>query len=111
MVAACATGTDYVMRCGQPAYVIDVSIALTQMNLQAVEEGLGCCWIGSFDEEPVREILGIPDDLRVVQLMTLGYPSDQPKAKSRLAVEDIAFGELWGRPLFADGSSSSQGSV
>ncbi|PJA28011.1 MAG: nitroreductase [candidate division Zixibacteria bacterium CG_4_9_14_3_um_filter_46_8] len=96
VIAACATGTDYIMSCGQAAYVIDVSIALTQMNLQAVEEGLGCCWIGSFDEDRVKDILGIPTDIRVVELMTLGYPKEQPAARSRLSMEEITFVNHWG---------------
>ncbi len=99
VIIACATGTDYIMRCGQPAYTIDVSIALTQMNLQAVEEGLGCCWIGSFYEDKVREILGIPENIRIVELMTLGYPAEQPNPKPRLSIDEIAFAEHWGNPL------------
>jgi len=35
----------------------------------AVECGLGNCWIGAFNEEKVKEILGIPKDVRVVELM------------------------------------------
>ena len=99
VIAACATGTEYIMRCGQPAYVIDVAIALTQMNLQAVEEGLGCCWIGSFYEDQVRRILRVPEEIRVVELMTLGYPAEQPSAKSRLAIDEIAFVDYWSEPL------------
>ena len=50
LIAACALNPTYVMRCGHPAYLIDLAIVLEHVALQAVREGLGTCWIGSFDE-------------------------------------------------------------
>ena len=55
---------------------IDVAIALDHMSLAAVAEGLGTCWIGAFDESRVKSLLRIPEDVRVIAMMTLGYPSD-----------------------------------
>ncbi len=95
VIACCATQADYVMRCGQAAYPIDVAIAMEHMALQAVEEGLGTCWIGSFYEDQVKSILGIPDDVRVVELMALGYPADQPKPKNRFHLEKIVCYDQW----------------
>ncbi|MDW7727139.1 MAG: nitroreductase family protein [Candidatus Methanoperedens sp.] len=56
--------------------------------LPAVEEGLGTCWIGAFDEERVKQILGIPGEVRVVSLLTLGYPSDVLRPKSRKSLDE-----------------------
>lgn len=95
VIACCATNIEKVMRCGQIAYPIDVAIAIEHMALQAVEEGLGTCWIGSFYEDQVKDILGIPEDVRVVELLTLGYPADKPKPKSRVPVEKIACYDKW----------------
>jgi nitroreductase len=53
---------------------IDLAIALDHMSLAAVAEGLGTCWIGAFDEEKVKAILGIPAAVKVVAMMPLGYP-------------------------------------
>ena len=84
------------MRCGQPAYPIDVAIAMDHLALAAAAEGLGTCWIGSFDEALVKQILGIPAEVRVVQLMPLGYPVDpSPVVKSRLSLEKILHYERW----------------
>jgi nitroreductase len=55
-------------------YPIDVAIAVENMVLAATGEGLGTCWIGSFDENQVRDILRIPKNLRVVVLLAVGYP-------------------------------------
>lgn len=95
VIACCATNTEKVMRCGQKAYPIDMAIAIDHMTLQAVEEDLGTCWIGSFYEDQVKAILGIPDDVRVVELLTLGYPADKPKPKNRLPVEEIVCYDKW----------------
>lgn len=66
VIAACSVEKEYVMSCGQLAYPIDTAIAVDHMTLAAVEEGLGTCWIGAFDEKKVKEILNIPDEIRVV---------------------------------------------
>jgi nitroreductase len=91
VIVGCATMTDYVLTCGQPAYAIDVSISMDHMTLQAVEEGLGTCWIGAFKEDEVKRVLGIPEDMRVVEVMPLGYPRFQPEAKPRMKLEEIVF--------------------
>jgi nitroreductase len=96
LLACCAETDGRVMRCGQPAYSIDVAIAMDHLTLAAAAEGLGTCWIGSFDEAMVKGILGIPSDVRVVQLMPLGWPSDPaPAPKSRLGVDTILHRERW----------------
>jgi nitroreductase len=73
-----------------------VAIALDHMSLAAVDLGLGSCWIGLFDEKKVKEILHIPDEIRVVELMPLGYPSDPSAvAKDRLPLNCIVKYEHW----------------
>ena len=89
VIVGCATMTDYVLTCGQPAYTIDVSISMDHMSLQAVEEGLGTCWIGAFKEDEVKRILDIPPQMRVVEVMPLGYPKFQPEPKPRMRLEQI----------------------
>ena len=96
IIVACAETDGHVMRCGQPCYPIDVAIALDHMSLAAVDLGLGSCWIGLFEEKKVKEILHIPDQIRVVELMPLGYPSDASvNAKNRLPLDRIVKYEHW----------------
>jgi nitroreductase len=96
LLACCAHTDGRIMRCGQAAYPIDVAIAMDHLALAAAALGLGTCWIGSFDETLVKELLGIPPEVRVVQLMPLGYPADPaPISKSRLRLEEIVHVELW----------------
>lgn len=95
VIVACAVGEIYTMPCGHLSYPIDVAIALEHIALQATEEGLGTCWIGAFHEDQVKELFGIPESVRVVELMTLGYPTTTAGPKSRLPLDEIVTYESW----------------
>jgi nitroreductase len=88
-IVACSTESERIMPCGQHAYTVDLSIAVSFMMLEATELGLGTCWLGAFDEEAVKEILGIPSDIRVPAMFTLGYADENPVARPRKALNDI----------------------
>jgi nitroreductase len=94
IVVACSNN-DYVMRCGQPISAIDVAIALEHIALQAVEEGLATCWIGSFEPDKVRQILAIPQNIAVIELMSLGYPADKPRTIKREPLTSIMCCNQW----------------
>jgi nitroreductase len=95
VIACCAETDEHVMRCGQLCYPIDVSIAIDHLTLAAVALGLGTCWIGSFYPDKVRSVLNIPESIKVVELLTLGYPADSPKKKNRKLLDEICFYEEW----------------
>ena len=94
LIAGCSNSDD-VMTCGQPIAQIDVAIALEHISLQATELGLGSCWIGSFKTDQVRQILGIPDEIAIIELMALGYPADTWKKPNRQAIQNIVCFEKW----------------
>ena len=89
VIAGCAIAPDYVMMCGQSAGIIDVSIAFSFMMLQATELGLGTCWLGAFDENAVRKILGVPDHVRIVAMTPLGYPDEVPAGRPRKSLDEV----------------------
>ncbi len=89
VLAACGTESKAIMACGQPAYTVDVSIACAFMILQACDLGLGTCWIGAFKEDEVKKLLKIPDSVRVVAMLPLGYPDEGPSQRSRKGLDQI----------------------
>jgi nitroreductase len=96
ILVACAATDNHIMSCGQLCYPIDVAIALDHITLAAVELGLGTCWIGAFDEQRVKQILHIPEEIRVVELMPIGYPIDAAiKAKKRLDFNTVVKYDQW----------------
>ena len=55
------------------------SLGFTQFILAARAEGLGTCWIGDFENKPIKNILEIPQEYEVVAVSPLGYPK-RPEA-------------------------------
>ncbi|MDF2630137.1 MAG: nitroreductase [Symbiobacteriaceae bacterium] len=56
--------------------ITNTYISIAYMTLAAMEYGLGTSWIGSFDPDMVRVLLGIPDDFVVVSVLAVGWPAD-----------------------------------
>jgi nitroreductase len=90
------------MTCGQACYPIDVAIAIDHMTLAAAALEVGTCWVGAFYEEEVRKILDISKEIRIVELLTLGYPKEDASGptKERLALKDIIFDGKWNKKYF-----------
>lgn len=86
---------------GENLYLIDVAIAIDHLVLAARNEGIGTCWIGAFHHEPIKQLIGVPDDHDIIMLIPLGYPDDEemfhPNA-DRLALDAITFQEKFGQP-------------
>jgi len=95
VIVACAAESDHIMSCGHPAHLIDVAIAVDHLTLAARALGLGTCWVGAFDANAVRSILGIPDDIEVVQLIPMGYPADWPASRSRRPMDNLVHYDRW----------------
>lgn len=75
---------------------VDLTIALDHLSLQAVELGLGTCWVGDFDPERIKGMLGIPKDCEVAICMTLGYPAESPRARRRKPLSELFHKDRWG---------------
>jgi len=98
VLVCCAQTDEHRMRCGQMCYPIDVAIAVDHITLRAVELGLGSCWIGAFSEDEVKKLLNIPEEIRVVELLTVGYPAERTVGKkSRHEMARIVFYEEGGK--------------
>jgi len=75
-------------------YVHDCCLASQNLMLAATALGLGTCWIGMFDESKVWQTLGLPEGMRVVGLITLGYPLHEYLAPvPRLPLDSIVHWE------------------
>lgn len=89
ILVCCGTEPESIMKCGQPRYTVDLSIATAYMILEAYEQGLGTCWLGKFDEGMVKKVLDIPENIRVVAITPLGYPEESPLQKPRKRLDEI----------------------
>ena len=64
---------------GEQYYMADLGIASQNLMLAAHDLGLGTVFVGVFDEEQLKELLGIPANIRIVGLFPLGYPAGEAK--------------------------------
>ena len=72
-------------------HMVDITIALTNFSLQAVELGYGTCWIGAFDEIAIKKLLQIPESKKIVVCMTFGKPSGRHVSRNRKEVETFIY--------------------
>jgi nitroreductase len=74
----------------------NTDIAIEHMVLQAVELGLGTCWVRWFDDNKLKEILGIPKNIETVAVLPIGYPAEDPPQRPRFGLKKIVYYEKWG---------------
>ncbi len=91
IIAACAVQDEAFGMMGgyMNSYPVDVAIALDHLTLAAVNEGLGTCWIGAFNEDKVKTVLNVPMDVKVVALTPLGFPNEEPISKGRKHLSEL----------------------
>ena len=55
----------------------DVGLAVENMILCGMEEGISSCIIASFDKKRAREILDVPEKMEIELLVAFGYPAEK----------------------------------
>ncbi len=76
---------------GGEDWKIDVSAAVENMMIMAAAMGLGSVWLGSYDEKALRELLDIPENIRVMNVAYFGYPAKTPNPKTRYNEEAVFY--------------------
>lgn len=91
VLAMCAVPGESWVRAvdGWSASEVDPAIAMTHLLLAATEEGLGTCWISSFDPSAAREVLALPDGVEPWAFTPLGHPADSRPPKVRKPLETL----------------------
>ncbi|MBN1119492.1 MAG: nitroreductase family protein [Anaerolineae bacterium] len=95
MVIAALRDEAYVGRRGKDYADVDCAIAMDHMILAATSLGLGTCWIGAFEPDVAREVLGMPDEAEPIVFTPLGYPDDAGRVKQRKPLDQIVRWENW----------------
>ena len=93
VIVVCAdqkrSGWGYGKRGIQLYCLQDTAAATQNMLLAAHALGLGACWVGAFDEENVASILRLPEGIRPVAVVPVGYPAEAPPPRPRRSVREI----------------------
>ena len=69
----------------------DCSIAATHVMFQAMELGLGTCWVNAFTPSKAKALFNLPENEYVVLMMPVGYADADPKPThtAKKPLEDI----------------------
>jgi len=69
---------------GKELYCVqDTAAAMQNILLATHVLGLGACWIGEFDEAEIRKILRIPEFIKPVAILSVGYPEGETQKPAR----------------------------
>lgn len=66
----------------------DATIAASYAQLAATALGLASCWVGAFDENAVKEILGLEEE-KPIAIIPLGYGAEEPLSPPKENIEKI----------------------
>ncbi|MGB9792196.1 MAG: nitroreductase family protein [Thermacetogeniaceae bacterium] len=76
--------------------LMDAAFAAQNINLLAVELGLGTCVVRSFNQSAIQGILKLPGYLVPQLLIAVGYPEKIPMAPGRRNIQDVISWERYG---------------
>ncbi|MFW9905554.1 MAG: nitroreductase family protein [Candidatus Thorarchaeota archaeon] len=76
----------------------DTALATLQFMIEAHSQNLATCWAGviNSDFEPkIKELLKIPDHLKVLALVAVGY-ANETRTSNRKPLESLVYNESYG---------------
>ena len=97
-IVACADPSRARPRYGSRAEryaLVDTAFASLLLLLAVVEEGLGACFVGAFEDSEVRKALGLPPDVQPLAIIPVGRPAEPPRRLRRRPVADVVHRERW----------------
>ncbi len=85
LIVVCGDPSASGVRNDQTYFLVDVAIATEHLVLAATESGLGTCWIGAFNADKIKPMLNIPEHIRIVTILPLGYPHKKDSLAGKMA--------------------------
>ena len=80
---------------GEPVMTVkageQIMIAVAYMTLEAVNQGLGTCWVGAISAKSVHNALALPPGIFVHSLLPMGYPAEAPSPRPRKDFGKVVF--------------------
>jgi nitroreductase len=94
------SATQFYGKRGEMLYSIQNCAAATQNALlTATHLGIGSCWISSFDENAIKDILKIPETIRPQSIITLGFADEIVSPPPKKSLREIAYFEEYAKRL------------
>lgn len=101
VLVVCSDTSQLVKSYGKRAEIYarqQTGAAIENMFLKATSLGLAMCWVGAFDENAIKDSLGIPNGIQVEALLPIAYAREKEKIKPRVRpqLKQILNFEKWG---------------
>lgn len=81
---------------GRELYCLqDTAAAVQNLMLTAVINGLGSCWVGAFDERKAARAVGLPQGVRPVAIVPVGYPAESPRPRPTRPLSQVIHWNKW----------------
>jgi nitroreductase len=85
----------------------DTSAAIENMLLMVTALGLGACWviapcIDIRDEERLKELLGVPEGVKIVSIIAIGHPTRPHRPRPRIPLNELVYSEQWHVPYYEE---------
>jgi len=80
-------------------YMFDAGIACQNLCLAAHDLGLGTVIVGGINHKKLDELLGLPEDVKTVVVLPIGYPAKEGKAPARKELKNFVYIDHYGKAL------------
>ncbi len=85
----------------------DTSAAIENILLMVTALGLGACWviapcIDIRDEERLKELLGVPEEIKIVSIIAIGHPTRPHRPRPRIPLNELVYSERWHAPYYEE---------
>jgi len=110
IIIACANPSDDAVIGGREYYLFDVALAVENMLLAATDLGLVTHPMAALNEDKLKDVLGIPREVRFVIATPLAYPAEGSYAeaakerlgqRTRKGLQEFVYSNAWARPFEA----------
>jgi len=89
---------------GQSIFTSSLASAFLYMHLVATTLGLGTQWVTAmscpFEQSLMKELVGIPRELEIYDMIAVGYPASEPKPRLVRAKEEMVHYDYYDRTKF-----------
>jgi nitroreductase len=81
---------------GEKLYTIQNTAAVAMSVIIGAQSlGISSCWVGAFDEERMRDVMGLPEEVNVHVVLALGYADGEVKTMPKPDVKRVTYLEKW----------------
>lgn len=83
-------------------HIQDTAASIQNILLLATDLGLASCWIGAFNEDKVRAVFDIPENIRPVAILPIAHPdpNSHTPGPGRKDIGEIVFSNTYGSKYY-----------